>query len=145
MNQSNKLCKELLCEYSDFKEYNKNEFIGYKLAERKGGPNYYSIVSGMFRYKARWVNVNTYSALYEREVVHYDNHLVDRLSLFVRPQDAYDALKEYENIADYETDLVMLQITLKGNLESAKYTNDFVKDKEVVIGSIMDRVKEIKF
>ena len=145
MNASNEMCEELAGTYKDFRPYDKDTFVGYKLAERKGGPNYYSIVSGMFRYKPRWIKERSYSSLYEREQVHYEAHLYDKLSLFVRPEDAYDALIAYEDIANYETDLVMLEITLKKDLEKAKYSNVSVQNKDVVIGSMMDRVKEIKF
>ena len=145
MNASNTICTELLGDYGDFKKFKGDTFVGYKLAERKGGPNYYSIASGMFRYKARWVEENSYTSLYEKEEVHYNKELDNKLSLFVRPEDAYDALIEYEKIAGYDTDLVMLEITLQRNLVRAKYTNPFVKDVDVVIGSMMDKVKLIRY
>ena len=65
MNASNRLCKELLCKYTEFNRLNKNKFIGYKVAEKKN-LNYYSVVTGLFRYKARRVSENSYSSLYQR-------------------------------------------------------------------------------
>ena len=144
MNASNKLCEELLCDYTEFEDIKAKEFIGYKLVERKGGPNYYSIVSGMFRYKSRHVSHSSYTALYEREKLHYNEHLKNRLAVFTTPEDAYNALCNYNDIADYNTNLVIIEITMKGNLEKAKYTNKYVKGLDVVIGDIMERVVEKK-
>ena len=144
MNASHKLCNELLCEYTDFKDFNKKEFVGYKLVERKGGPNYYSIVSGMFRYKSRHVSYSSYTALYEREKLHYNEHLKNRLAVFTTPEDAYNALCNYKDIADYKCNLVIIEITLRGNLEKAIYSNKYVKNLKVVVGDVMEKIREKK-
>lgn len=141
MNASNKLCNDLLCDYKDFKKLKSDIFIGYKLVEKKN-LNYYSIVSGLFRYRPKRISENSYHALYEREKKHYNSRLVNRLSIFVNAEEAYQALCEYKNINDRECELVVLKITLSGNLERAKYSNKFISDVDVVIGDMIEKVQE---
>lgn len=144
MKESNKLCTDLLPTYSDFEEYDGKTFIGYKLAEKNGGPNYYSIVTGLFRYKAGKIGPSSYTSLYKREVVHYNEHLKDRVSIFVNKEDAYSALSFYKEIEPRNSELVLLKMTLSGNLEKAKYTNKFVTNLDVVVGTTMDNIIQLE-
>lgn len=144
MNCSSKLCTELLCEYSDFSPCKKKVFVGYKLAEKKGA-NYYSIVSGMFRYIARRVEGrSSYSELYRKEKIHYNKKLDGKLSIFKNKEDAIESLIKYRDIIDYEIKLALIEITISEDLEEAKYSNKFVSNLDVVIGGMIDKVKEIK-
>lgn len=144
MDASNKLCTELLCEYKDFEKVNLDVFIGYKLVEKKN-LNYYSIVSGLFRYRPKRITENSYHGLYEKEKAHYNEHLVNRLSIFVNPEDAYNALCEYKNISEGKCELVILKITISGELEKAKYSNKYVDDVDVVIGHTIEKISEVPF
>ena len=94
MNASNKLCEELLCRYSDFEPIEGNKFTGYKLAEKKN-LNYYSAVTGLFRYKARSVSDNSYSSLYEKHGIFYDPIMKDKISVFRKKEDAINFLNDY--------------------------------------------------
>lgn len=142
MRESNKLCVDLLPTYSDFKDYKKKEFVGYKLACKRGA-NYYSIVTGLFRYKAGTIGPRSYSGLYKKEIEHYNEHLNDRLSVFVNKSDAYDALKLYNELEGDDTDLALLEITISRNLEKAKYSNKFVSNLDVVVGKTMEKIVEV--
>lgn len=145
MNASNKLCKELVATYSDFSKIKDKEFVGYKLVDKKN-LNYYSIVSGMFRYKERRISNNSYSELYRRTENLYNENLNDRLAVFKNEEDAINFLIEYKNIEDpkYKTKLVLLELTISEGLEKAKCSNKFCKNCDVVIGGVIEKVKEIK-
>lgn len=143
MNQSNKLCTELLGKYKDFKEIKEKSIVGYKLVDKKN-LNYYSIVSGMFRYKTGRIGKSSYTPLYEREGEHLNEHLVNRLAVFTDPSDARDALEKYTEM-DSNNHLVVLEIEISGDLETALYTNQCVSEKVVYVGSIIEKIKETEY
>lgn len=143
MNASNKLCEELLCRYSDFKPIDENKFVGYKLAEKKN-LNYYSAVTGLFRYKARSVSDNSYSSLYEKHKIFYDPIMKDKVAVFRKKEDAIKFLSEFQNIVDYKTELVLLEITISKDLHSVKCSNKYHKDLNAVAGCVMEKIKEVK-
>jgi hypothetical protein len=140
MNQSNKIYTELVPTYSDFKPLNKGSFTGYKLVQTSGG-NYYSIVSGMFRYRPKRVSQNSYHSIYQNENT-YNPELVDKVAIFQDKQEAYDALINYVN--EHNGELVIIEVQLKGELIIGKYTNQYCKDAIVVAGQIIESVTEIK-
>jgi hypothetical protein len=142
MRQSNKLCVELLPTYTEFEEYDEKKFVGYKLAMKRG-ENHYSIVTGLFRYKAGTIGPRSYSGLYKKEVEHYNVHLQDRLSIFTNKEDAYTALKLYNEIEGDNADLALLEITISRNLEKAKYSNKFVSNLDVIVGKTMEKIVEV--
>ena len=143
MNASNKLCEELLCRYSDFEPLIEEKFIGYKVAEKKN-LNYYSAVTGLFRYKSRSVSDNSYSTLYEKHGVFYNAIMKDKVSVFRKKEDAIKFLSEFKNIVAYKTELVLLEITLSTNLQTVKCSNKYHKDLEAVAGCVMEKIKEIE-
>lgn len=144
MNASNLLCLELLPTYDDFKPLNKSKVKGYKLCRKVNG-NHYSLVTGLFRYKARNIVQNSYSGLYEKEKEHYNEHLKDRVSVFVNKQDAIDALSGIVDFLDHKVELCLIEITIMGeNLETAKFTNRFVDGVNVYVGPIMDKIVELE-
>jgi hypothetical protein len=141
MNASNLLCEPLVPIYKDFKEMTLNKFKGYKLAEKKG-VNYYSIATGLFRYKEGRIKHSSYTSLYEKNPEFYNPELHNRLSVFKTPEDANLFLKEYANLCKNESELVILEIELYGNLKEATCSNRFVQDIECVIGDVMSSIKE---
>lgn len=143
MNASNRLCKELLCKYTEFNRLNKNKFIGYKVAEKKN-LNYYSVVTGLFRYKARRVSENSYSSLYQRGTEVYEDIMKDKVSVFKKKEDAIKFLSEFPKFIDYSTELVLLEITISENLYSVKCSNDFHLELDAVAGEMMENIKEIE-
>ena len=143
MNASNRLCEELLCRYSDFEPIEENKFVGYKLAEKKN-LNYYSAVTGLFRYKARSVSDNSYSSLYEKHEIFYDPIMKDKISVFKKKEDAIKFLSEFQNIVKYKTELVLLEITISENLQAVKCSNKYHKDLEAVAGCIMEKIVEVE-
>lgn len=142
MNASNKLCKELVCVYNEFSELNQQTFIGYKLVSKKN-LNYYSIVTGLFRYRVKNVSENSYHELHRKDSEYFNEKLVNRVSAFVNKEDAYNALISYMDCDTHRCELVMVELTLSGDLEKAYATNKNCKG-EVVIGNTIKRVKEIK-
>lgn len=143
MNQSNKLCTELLATYQDFEPLHVKRIVGYKLA-LKINLNYYSMVTGLFRYRPGSVAKSSYSGLYQHQAEHLvEQHLIDRLAIFTNPEDARVALQEYERIMG-ATNIVLLEIELSGKLEKAVYTNQYASNLPVYIGSVMEKVTEIK-
>jgi len=146
MNASNQLCVELLPIYTNLQPLGKDEFVGYKVAEKKGGPNYYSVVTGLFRYKARNIKNNSYSNLYKNKAGdHYNPEVINSVGVFHTPEDAQLALAKYLEFVDHNPNLVVLQITIKKNLRSGIYSNQFVKELPIVFGDMMDKVVELKF
>jgi hypothetical protein len=144
MNASNQLCKELIPTYKDFSNFNKDTFVGYKLVEKKN-LNYYSVVTGMFRYKAGRINHSSYSGLYKKNPEFYNEKLFNRLAICKTPEEAFNFLIKYKELANKNADLVVLEIQISGNLEKATCCNAYCENCEVIIGDCIDRVKEISY
>jgi hypothetical protein len=142
MIASNLLCEPLVPIYKDFKELKSEKFKGYKLVE-KFNLNYYSIVSGLFRYKEGRIKHGSYTSLYERNPEFYNEELKDRVSVFRTAEDARNFLKEYVEICKRDSNLVVLEIEISGNLKSAKCSNKYATDFDCVIGDCMKSIKEI--
>jgi hypothetical protein len=142
MNASNLLCEPLIPVYKDFKELNEKSFKGYKLVEKKN-LNYYSIVTGLFRYKEGRISGSSYTSLYEKNPEFYNKELHNRLAVFKTTEDAEFFLREYLNLCDRESDLVILEIEISGDLKEAICSNRFVENIECVIGNSMIKIKEI--
>jgi len=142
MNASNLLCEPLIPVYKNFKELNEKSFKGYKLVEKKN-LNYYSIVTGLFRYKEGRISGSSYTSLYEKNPDYYNKELHNRLAVFKTTQDAELFLKEYLNLCDRESNLVILEIEISGDLKEAICSNRFVENIECVIGNTMTSIKEI--
>jgi hypothetical protein len=144
---TNQLVEEFAPTYSDFEKVNLEEFVGYKVAE-KINLNYYSVISGMFRYKPGKINHNSYSSLYKRNKEFFDDHLLNRLSVFKNKEDAIKSLEAskslIKNWSNGNNDLVLMEITIADNIESAKFTNNYITNAEVYIGGNIKRVKEIQ-
>lgn len=143
MNQSNKLCESLQGSYHNFKKSDKVSFTGYKLVQ-KINLNYYSIVTGLFRYKTKSVSENSYHSVHERDGIHYDERLVNRVAVFETMEHAQKALERYKEIATHKIELVIMEISISQDLESATFTNSEITNAPVMIGSVMDRTTEVK-
>jgi hypothetical protein len=143
MNQSNKLCESLQGFYDSFKKSDVNHFTGYKLVQ-KINLNYYSIVTGLFRYKSKSVSENSYHTLHQRDGNHYDEHLVNRVAVFEKMEHAQKAMERYKEVATHRIELVIMEIEISKDLESATFTNSEITNAPVMIGSVMDKTKEIK-
>ena len=141
MNASNLLCEPLAPIYKDFKELELKSFKGYKLVEKKN-LNYYSIVTGLFRYKEGRIKHSSYTSLYEKSPNFYNSELHNRLAVFKTPEDAKNFLKDYVNLCKTNSELVILEIEISGNLKESTCSNRFVKDFQCVIGDVMSNIKE---
>lgn len=140
MEASNELCTELAPKYSEFKQMPLKTFKGYKLVCKKN-LNYYSIVSGHFRYKPGKIGRSSYSVLYERNKEYYQEHLKNKLAICVNPKDAFDMLSPFKDI-NPTVNLILLEIELSGSLEEAKAKNKFCDDINVVVGNTIESVRE---
>ena len=143
MNQSNKLCESLQGSYDNFRKSNKVSFTGYKLVQ-KINLNYYSIVTGLFRYKTKSVSENSYHTVHERDGIHYDERLVNRVAVFEKVEHAQKALERYKEIATHKIELVIMEISISQDLESATFTNSEITNAPVMIGNVMDKTTEVK-
>lgn len=143
MNQSNKLCESLQGFYHNFKKSDKVSFTGYKLVQ-KINLNYYSIVTGLFRYKTKSVSENSYHSVHERDGIHYDERLVNRVAVFETMEHAQKALERYKEIATHKIELVIMEISISQDLESATFTNSEITNAPVMIGNVMDKTTEVK-
>lgn len=142
MQASNELCKELIPKYKDFKELkNIKTFIGYKLVSKKN-LNYYSIVTGLFRYKPGKIGRSSYSVLYEKNKEYYQEHLKDRLAICTNVNDAKNMLSSF-NENNPNENLVILKIEISGELEKAISYNKNCNNVDVVIGNKIESIKEI--
>jgi hypothetical protein len=142
MNASNLLCKPLAPIYKDFKDFNQETFKGYKLVE-KMNLNYYSIVTGLFRYKEGSIKHSSYSSLYEKNPEFYNENLHNRISIFKTKEEAMLFLEQYTYLNLTNSDLVVLEIVISENLKQAKCSNQFVENFDVIIGGCIDCIKEI--
>jgi hypothetical protein len=143
MNQSNKLCESLQGSYDNFMKSDKVSFTGYKLVQ-KINLNYYSIVTGLFRYKTKSVSENSYHTVHERDGIHYDERLVNRVAVFEKVEHAQKALERYKEIATHKIELVIMEISISQDLESATFTNSEITNAPVMIGNVMDKTTEVK-
>ena len=143
MNQSNKLCESLQGSYDNFRKSDKVSFTGYKLVQ-KINLNYYSIVTGLFRYKTKSVSENSYHTVHERDGIHYDERLVNRVAVFEKVEHAQKALERYKEIATHKIELVIMEISISQDLESATFTNSEITNAPVMIGNVMDKTTEVK-
>jgi len=143
MIASNLLCEPLIPRYSDFKDFYKTNFKGYKLVE-KHSLNYYSIVTGLFRYKEGKIKHSSYTSLYLKNPKYYNVELHNRVAVFKTPEDARNFLGEYVTIRKSNSELVVIEIEISGNLKLAKCSNSFVANYDCVIGDTMKNIKEVK-
>jgi hypothetical protein len=143
MYASHKICHELVCVYDQFAPMPGSEFKGYKLVQ-KTNLNYYSIVTGLFRYKSKNVSQNSYHELHRKSDSRFTEKLVDRVAIFKNEEEAYKTLIGYHEIDRHNYELAMLEITISGSLEQAVCSNREYKGAEVVIGDTIEKVKEIK-
>jgi len=144
---SHRLLEEFVPSYTNFEETSLDSFKGYKVVE-KINLNYYSVVSGIFRYQRGTISHKSYSSLYKRNPQYFNEHLLDRLCVFVNKQDAIDALIETKHIikewSGGSNSLALMEVTISDNIESALFSNKSVENKEVYIGGCIDSVKEIE-
>ena len=68
----------------------------------------------------------------------------DKVSVFEKKEDAIKFLEKFPDFIDYTTELVVLEITISGNLHSVKCSNNFHKDLNAVAGCYMEKIKEIE-
>ena len=68
----------------------------------------------------------------------------DKVSVFREKEDAIKFLSEFPKFIDYNTELVLLEITLSENLYSVKCSNDFHSELDAVAGEFMEKIKEIE-
>lgn len=144
---SNKLLEKFVPIYSDFEVTNLNKFKGYKLVE-KINLNYYSIVSGLFRYQTGKIDHKSYSSLYEKNPKYFNNHLLNKVAVFTNKEDAIEALGESKPIikgwSSGSNDLALMEIVIGDNIEKAKFSNISVDDKDVFIGDSIISIKELQ-
>lgn len=142
MNASNKLCTELIPIYKEFKKFNQESYTGYKLVQKRN-LNYYSVVTGMFRYKVGTIGHSSYSGLYEKNKEFYEERLLNRLSVFKNKEKAIKFLCKYGQLVDDNCELVLLEIQISKDLEEAICYNNYCDDSEVVIGGSIDKIREL--
>lgn len=142
MECSSKLCIDLVPKYKEFKSIPEKTFKGYKLVCKRN-LNYYSIVSGMFRYKSGKIGPASYSGLYEKHKDFYQKELYNRLAICKTKEDAYNMLISYKD-THQSIELVVLEIEVSGDLQEALAYNSEVQDVEVVIGSTIGKIKEVE-
>jgi hypothetical protein len=142
MIASNLLCQPLIPIYNNFKKLDIEKFKGYKLVDKQN-LNYYSIATGLFRYKEGKIKHSSYSSLYKNNPDFYNTELHNRLSIFKSIEDAKNFLKEYINICNVKSKLVVLEIVISGNLKESTCSNTFVSNYECVIGDCIESIKEI--
>ena len=144
---SNRLLEEFVPNYTNFEETSLDSFKGYKVVE-KINLNYYSVVSGLFRYQRGTIDHKSYSSLYKKNMEYFNEHLLDRICVFVNKEDAIEALIETKHIikkwSGGSNDLALMEVTISDNLESALFSNKSVDDREVYIGGCIDSVREIE-
>lgn len=98
---SNKRNEEHLLTFKDIVNSQKEKFTGYKILRYSGG-NYYSVTTGMFRYKPRFIDCGpkAYSHIYD-DTSEYEGDMVGKTAIFHTKEDAikmFGDLLTYDNI-----------------------------------------------
>jgi hypothetical protein len=144
---SHRLLEEFVPTYSDFEESSLESFKGYKVVE-KVNLNYYSVVTGMFRYQRGAIETKSYSSLYKKNLEYYNENLFDKLSIFANKQDAIDSLIDskpvIKNWSSGNNDLALMEINISGDIKKATFCNKYVTDKDIYVGCVIDSIKEIE-
>ncbi len=67
-----------------------------------------------------------------------------RVSVLGKKENAIKFLSKFLKFIEYNTELVLLEITLSENLYSVKCSNDFHSELDAVAGEFMEKIKEIE-
>lgn len=110
---SGMLNDECLCEYSNISQINDKAVTGFKLV-REMNLNYYSIGTGMFRYKTGPIDKihAQYHKLYEN-TPYYREEMVGKTAIF---KSIEDLTQFYPTWVKGEAEIVIMKITLGGDL-----------------------------
>lgn len=137
MNRSSEYNKEYVCTYSDPKPTTTKTVKGYKLMWKKGD-NYYSILTGQYRYKTGPVNtMDSYSKVYEGTKF-YNDVMVGKTAIF----ESQDDLLQFYPGFEPGNGLVVVAMRLSGELVSVTATNKYHSCK-MYAGSVIDTFKPI--
>lgn len=117
---SSKIEQQLVCEYSNIRPIGNRSILGYKLVYQGSG-NYYSLVSGLFRYKLGPVDtMNNYHTIYEG-TPYFCEDMIGRVAVFKSLNDLESFYPEYKDIdhavvvtMEISNDLIALEATRNG-------------------------------
>jgi|SaaInlV_100m_DNA_2_1039680.scaffolds.fasta_scaffold06100_6 hypothetical protein len=144
---TNQLIEKFVPTYSDFEETELYSYKGYKVVE-KINLNYYSIVSGIFRYKRGKIEYKSYSSLYRKNTKYFNDHLLDKLAIFTNKEDAIESLIETKSMikkwSSNHNDLALMEMVISGDIEKAKFSNISVNNKDVFIGDTIESIRELE-
>jgi len=118
---SNKVNEEFTMSYSNIVVCDKTTFTGYKVLRYSAG-NYYSVTTGMFRYKKQFIDrTSPYSKLYEN-TADYSSEMEGHTAIFASKE---DALKMIPNLIEEKENVHLVEIIISNNLISGDCENKF--------------------
>lgn len=139
-NNSSKLNKEYLCEYTDIFKLNEGTKVqGYKLVIDTT-ENYYSVGTGLYRYQLGKVKrrISDYSKLY-RNTKYFRSEFSDKTAVFLTIEDLdnfYPGWREDDKVC-------VLKIILGGDTIKAVAKNQFYQC-DVYAGSVIESIERYK-
>jgi len=138
-SNSGKLNDECLCEYSNIRYLSVKTFTGYKLVREKN-LNFYSVATGMFRYKTGPIDKihAKYHTLYEN-TPQFREEMVGKTGIFSNVE---DLKKFYPTWSEGDNSVTILKIVLGGELISMDAKSPS-HSCEVVAGSEIISMKKI--
>lgn len=135
-DNSSKLNEKYLCKYSGIKELKKEEVTGYKLVMDRV-QNYYSVVTGCYRYKTGVVKrrEGDYSKLY-KDTEYFCPEFVNKTAVFTKLEDIDRFYPDWEG----DNRVCIVELRMSGDLISAVAENDYHKC-EVYAGTEIKSIK----
>ncbi len=107
-----------LIKHKSLEKINKRTVAGYKLA-RERALNYYSLATGMFRYKTGKIDIRktTYHNLY-KGTDNYNDIMVGKIAIFKNMEDLNKFYPNWDKDTNAINRLVILKIELFGDIHS---------------------------
>ena len=115
---------------------NKLVVTGYKLVVDKGD-NFYSVLTGAFRYKLGRIRSNYHSLYLNTDV--FNKEMVNKTAVFKNVEDIklfFPKLSEYPQCC-------IVEMQISGDLKLVYGSNQYKKDVEMYIGNTIESIKKI--
>lgn len=136
---SSHLHDSIILNYQNFSKLKEEKVKGYKVV-REYNLNYYSAITGLYRYKVGRVDsVSNYHKLYQG-TEYYREEMVGKIAIFKDINDAEKLLEHMIKIDGDNEKFKILEIELSGNLLNCEIINDFMGPCDMYCGTTIKNI-----
>lgn len=122
--------------YEVVKPINKSSVTGFKLVRDKG-ENFYSVLTGSFRYKTGRIRGN-YHRLY-KETPSFNQEMVEKTAVFKNLED----VEKFFPKLSQDKSCCVVKMEISGDLKFVKGSNKHKQDVEMYIGNTIKSIQRI--